>query len=102
MSDVPAENLLQFSESLAAISIRHLRPETRRQLSDDALSVNAYPNAHGGFVYVGDPVYASPTEPDLAEIFALAARARIVWLKFDADAGIVDGLPVYEDEEDFP
>lgn len=99
MSDVPAGNLLQQSEPLAALSILHLSLETRRKLADDTLSVNAYPNAYGGFVYVGAPSYSVPTEPDLAEIFALAARVSIVWLKFDSDAGFVDGLPVYEDED---
>ena len=107
VSDVPTENLLQFSEPLAAISIRHLCPDTRLKLAGNALSVHAYPNEFGGFVYVGAPAYQVPSEPDLAEIFALATRARIVWLKFDSDAGIVEGLPLYgdaadEDEEDLP
>lgn len=97
MRDVPTRNLLQLSETLAVISICHLSPETRRKLADDSLSVNAYPNDYGGFIYVGDPGYAVPTEPDLAAIFDVAARARIVWLKVDCDAAIVDGLRVYAD-----
>lgn len=100
MCDVPARNLLQLSEPLAALSIRHLSPETRRLLAADDLSVHAYPNEYGGFVYVGDPGHDIPTEPDLAAIFVVAAQARIIWLKFDRDAAIVDGLPVFEDDEE--
>lgn len=103
MRDVPAENLSQLGEPLAAISLRHLRPDTLRKLAEGTLSVNAYPHDAGGLVYVGSPAYAVPTEPDLAEVFALAARARIFWLKFDKDAAIVDGLPLYgDDDEEFP
>jgi hypothetical protein len=100
VSYVPTDNLLQFSEPLAAISIRHLSPGTRLRLAGNALSVNAYPDESGGFVYVGAQAYQVPSEPDLAEIFALARRANIVWLKFDRDAGIVEGLPLYDDEDD--
>lgn len=100
MRDVTVESLLQFREPLAAISLLHLSPDTRIKLADDMLSVNAYPNAFGGFVYVGAPCYTTPDEPDLADIFALAARAAIVWLKFDSEAGIVDGLPVFRDGEE--
>lgn len=100
MSDVPTENLLQFSETLAAISIRHLSPASRLKLASNTLSVNAYPDESGGFVFVGTPAYQIPSETDLAEIFALATRANIAWLKFDQDAGVVEGLPLYDDEED--
>jgi hypothetical protein len=84
-------------EPLLALSTAHLRPTTRQKLAADQLSVNAYPNEHGGFVYVGHPVYSTPTEPELAEIFKLVAQAQVVWLKFDGDAAIVDGLPVFNE-----
>ncbi|MCD9026807.1 hypothetical protein LDO26_01070 [Luteimonas sp. BDR2-5] len=98
MRDVPPENLSQFGELLAAISLRHLCPDTRRKLLQNALSVHAYPHDTGGLVYVGSPGYAVPAEPDLAKVFALAVRAKIVWLMFDPDAGIVDGLPLFGDD----
>lgn len=100
MHDVPTENLLQFSELMAAISTQHLSPYTRLRLADNRLSVNAYPDEYGGLVYVGVPSYQVPEEPDLAAVFALAVRAKVVWLKFDRDAGIVDGLPLYDDEDE--
>lgn len=55
VSDVPTQTLLQFSEPLAAISIRHLTRDSRLKLASNALSVNAYPDDCGGFVYVGVP-----------------------------------------------
>jgi hypothetical protein len=59
------------------------------------LSVNAYPTPHGGFVYVGSPRYDIPTEADLAAVFELAERAGVVWLKFDAESAVIEGLPVF-------
>jgi hypothetical protein len=91
-------SLLQLAEPLAALSITHLTPSTRQKLAADDLSVNAYPNEYGGFVYVGAPRYSVPAETDLAAIFEVAEKAGIVWLKFDSDAAIVDGLPVFDEE----
>ena len=92
-----ANKLLEQIEPLAALSISHLTPATRQKLADDEMSVNVYPNDYGGFVYVGAPPYAVPTESDMALIFEVAKQAGIVWLKFDSDAAIVDGLPVFGD-----
>lgn len=94
---ITAYKLLEQIEPLAALSISHLTPTTRQKLADDDLSVNVYPNDYGGFVYVGAPPYAVPTESDLAMIFEVAKLAGVVWLKFDSDAAIVDGLPVFDD-----
>lgn len=55
------------------------------------------PNDYGGFVYVGREWDNVPKEPDLHTIFDVAIRAGFVWLKFDADAAIIDGLPVFDD-----
>ena len=98
MDESTVVNLRQQAEPLAALSISHLAPATRQKLADDDLSVNAYPNEYGGFIYVGAPRYSVPAEPDLATIFAIAEQAGIVWLKFDSDAAIVDGLPIYEEQ----
>ena len=97
MNSPSVTKILQHIEPLLALSTAHLSPTTRQQLAADQLSVNAYPNEHGGFVYVGHPVYSTPTEPELAEIFKLVAQAQVVWLKFDSDAAIVDGLPVFDE-----
>lgn len=100
MDNSTVASLLQLVEPLAALSTTHLTPATRRKLAAGELSVTAYPNDVGGFVYVGAPRFNVPAESDLAPIFDLAGRAGIVWLKFDSDAGVVDGLPVFEEEPD--
>lgn len=87
--------LRQQAEPLAALSMAHLTPATRQKLMGNDLSVNAYPTTQGGFIYVGSPRYDTPTEADLAAVFEVAEQAGIVWLKFDADSALIDGLPVF-------
>lgn len=94
--------LRQQAELLAALSINHLTSATRRRLADDDLSVNAYPTDCGGIIYVGAPRYRTPTEADLARIFEVAEQAGIVWLKFDSEAPVIDGLPVLDVSEPEP
>ena len=84
------------AELLASLSISHLSSSTRLKLADDELSVNAYPTDCGGIIYVGAPRYRMPTEADLATIFEVAEQAGIVWLKFDSEAAVIDGLPVFD------
>jgi phenylpropionate dioxygenase-like ring-hydroxylating dioxygenase large terminal subunit len=95
MDESTVTSLHQQAESLAALSSAHLTSATRQKLIANDLSVNAYPTAHGGFVYVGSPRYDIPTEADLAAVFEVAERAGIVWLRFDADSAVIDGLPVF-------
>lgn len=83
------------AEPLAAISLSHLSSNTRLKLADNDLSVNAYPTDCGGILYVGAPRHRIPTESDLAAIFEIAELAGIVWLKFDSEAAVIDGLPVF-------
>lgn len=99
MSSALAHSLRRHAEPLVAISIAHLRPSTRRLLADGALSVLAHPNDYGGFVHVGSEGDNIAQEPELAAVFAAAQRAGIVWIKFDADAETVDGLPIFDVEE---
>lgn len=87
--------LRELAEPLAALSLTHLCPETRQKLRDDELSVNAYPNDFGGLVFVGAPRQRIPTETDLASLFETAEQAGIVWLLFDSEAEVVEGLPVF-------
>lgn len=99
MDESIVASLRGLAEPLAALSISHLSSDTRRRLAGDHLSVNAYPSEFGGFVYVGAPRYRIPAEPDLAVIFEAAELAGIVWLKFDSDAAVVDGLQVHDDSD---
>lgn len=100
MDESTVATLLQLAEPLVALSITHLTQPTRAKLAADDLSINAYPSDYGGLVYVGAPPYRPPDETDLAAIFETAAKAGIVWLKFDADGPVVDGLAVYGDAGD--
>jgi len=93
--------LQEQAETLAAMSTRTLTPLTRSKLVCNQLSVNAYPTSSGGFVYVGIPMYDIPLETDLAALFQLAALSGIAWLKFDADAAVLDGVPVLSESEDW-
>jgi hypothetical protein len=96
--DPPAVASLQAqAEPLASLSISHPSSSTRLKLADDELSVNAYPTDCGGVIYVGAPPrYRMPTEADLATIFEVAEQAGIAWLKFDSEAAVIDGLPVFD------
>ena len=95
MDESTVVSLRQLAEPLTALSVAHLTSLTRQKLFVNDLSVNAYPTAYGGFVYVGSPPYDFPTETDLAAVFEAAEQAGIVWLKFDVDAAVIDGLPVF-------
>lgn len=90
-----AWHLRQHCNVIASLSICHLSAETRLKLARNDLSVNAYPNEFGGFIYLGKPAYIVPVELDLMRIVELASRVGAEWLRFDVDAAVVDGLPVY-------
>ncbi len=89
--------VLACVEPMIALSTEHLHPDNRQRLSDGALSVVTYPNEYGGFVYVGPESENAPAEPELAALFELVRSASIVWIKFDRDAPVVDGLATFED-----
>ena len=99
MENTSVTHLRTLAEPLAAISLSHLSSNTRLKLADDDLSVNAYPTDCGGILYVGAPHHRIPTESDLAAIFEIAELAGIVWLKFDSEAAVIDGLPTFETPE---
>lgn len=96
------ERLREQAESLVALSLSHLTQATRQRLQEDDLSVNAYPTDFGGFVFVGAPRHRLPAESDLASIFEAAEQAGIVWLKFDCEAPVISGLPVFAAEGPAP
>jgi hypothetical protein len=100
LDEIAVSTLKQLAEPLVALSLTHLSGTTRQMLAADELSVNAYPSDFGGLIYVGTSPYRLPAEPDLAAIFDVAARAGIVWLKFDSDGAVIDGLPVFDDASD--
>lgn len=94
-TDAVTTTFRQVAELLVPLSLGHLSASTREKLATNDLSVSAYPAGAGGFVYVGQPAYEVPEEPDLAEIFRVADQAGIAWLQFDASGATVDGLALY-------
>ncbi|WP_228403760.1 hypothetical protein [Diaphorobacter nitroreducens] len=90
-------SILACAEPMVALSTEHLHPDTRLRLAKGALSVVTYPNEYGGFVYVGTEGGNTPSEPELAAIFEVVRDADIVWIKFDRDTPVVEGLPTFED-----
>ena len=96
MDNISVTHLRTLAEPLAAISLSHLSSNTRLKLANDDRSGNAYPTDYGGILYVGAPRHRIPTESDLAAIFEIAELAGIVWLKFDSEAAVIDGLPTFE------
>lgn len=82
---------------MIALSTEHLHPDNRQRLIDGALSVVTYPNEYGGFVHVGPASENAPSEPELATLFEVVRSVGIVWIKFDRDAPVVDGLSTFED-----
>ena len=72
MDNLAVAGLLRQAEPLASLSILHLTPISRHLLATGALSVHAYPNDYGGFVYVGAYGDAVPEEPELKAIFEVA------------------------------
>lgn len=87
--------LQELAETIAVLSLSHLQPATRAKLRDNALSVNAYPTAFGGLINMGAARHRTPVESDLAVIGELAAQAGIEWLLFDAEAPILNALPLF-------
>ena len=63
---------------------------------------NVYPTITGGCVYVRARLYDTPWEADLAQLFELAERAGIVWLKFDMHGATVEGIESFEDPGEAP
>lgn len=100
MNSDTVNQLRERAESMAALSLKHLSLATRQKLFANELSVNAYSNEYGGFVFVGEPAHNEPTEPDLAELFKFAVAAGILWLRLDSDVPVIDGLPTFDEAGD--
>lgn len=95
MTNDTIQRLRELVEPMASVSLSHLHPATRGLLLRNALSVNVYPTEVGGLLYVGTPRQRIPAEQDLDVVTRFAEKARIAWLLFDAEAPIVEGLPVF-------
>ena len=86
-------------EPMAVISTAHLTRKTVEELTQGLIDVVCYPFDYGVMVYV----HCCPfnNEPrDLAQAHDAAIEHGIVWVRFDADAPICEGLPTYDWEDE--
>lgn len=100
-------------EPMAAISIAHLSEATLERLlagSEGYEGLTHYPNEYGAFLVV-DSLAGSHAQPwpdswprDLVQLIETASAEGVQWLKLDADAPQIEGLPVYprDSERDMP
>jgi hypothetical protein len=85
------------AEPLAALSISHLSPSTRLKLADDeSVGQCLSDRLRRHPLRRRTPCHRIPTEADLAAIFEVAELAGVVWLNFDSEAAVIDGLPIFE------
>lgn len=105
---IPGANLMP------EISTGHLRATTRAWLtlhaaefalrsSSEGPSLYYAPwSIYGWIVIVTDDCAEAVRDkaPELATILDMAAAEHVTYVKFDADANFVEGLPVYEDHDD--
>lgn len=83
-------------EPMAVISTAHLLPDTMTWIEQGGYGSACHPNEYGAFLYVGQDD-GEDTPPDLAAVLAAARAEGVVWVKFDADASTLDGLPDHSD-----
>ena len=48
------------------------------------------------FSGVSQRIVCRVAKADLAAIFEVAQLAGVVWLNFDSEAAVIDGLPIFE------
>ena len=97
MANTSTPNLQAYAEPLVAISTGHLDADTGTSLDDNAWGLIIYPTDTGAFVYCNPATPFSQDVPsELLNILTLAKAAGFVWVKFDRDACLVDGLPAFD------
>lgn len=91
-------------EPLLALSTVHLSRETCDALAiyPNAWPLVIYPNDYGAFVHVSELklLTVDGLPKDLARVVQFASERRISWIKFDADAQEIEGLPTYRNTWD--
>lgn len=91
-------------EPLLALSTVHLSRTTCDELSTypNDWPLVFYPNDYGAFVHVSELklLTLDGLPEDLARVVQFASERRISWIKFDADAQEIEGLPTYRNTWD--
>ena len=107
LQEIPRENF----EPLVAISTAHLPLSVRETINDKCThnwGTVLYDNEFGAFLAITQEMVPTEAAPAAVKaIYTWAADRGICWVKFDADAASVAGLPCYGDgdaqitEDDF-
>ena len=96
------------SEPMAAISAEHLSVSTMQHLEADGDGFEGlvfYPNEYGAFLVVNhfahpkSEAWPSSWPPDLVALMDLARADGLQWLKLDAHAPRIEGVPLYPRED---
>jgi hypothetical protein len=86
-------------EPMLVLATDHVRQPTLQALEAGTVITTCHALEHGPLVYIGT-LPDAPLPDDLEPVVALARRAGAIWIKFDADAANIAGLPVYDWEAD--
>lgn len=106
---LPEGRFGRVREPLAAISTLHLSAATMRRLDVDGEGYEglaSYPNEFGAFVVVDhfagtqEGPWPASWPADLVNLMDMARKEGLQWLKLDAHAPRIDGVPQYPREEE--
>lgn len=86
-------------EPMLVLATDHVRQPTLQALEAGTVITTCHALEHGPLIYIGT-LPEAPLPEDLKPVVALARRAGAIWIKFDADAANIAGLPVYDWEAD--
>lgn len=97
IQEIPVDNF----EPLAAISTTHLPVSVREAIAEQrtySWRTVLYENDFGAFMAVIADIPPSEHAPDaIKEVYSWALQRGLQWVKFDAEAPPVAGLPCYGD-----
>jgi len=97
MTSTKTPDFLAYAEPLVALSTGHLDADTGTNLDDNAWGLIIYPTETGAFIYCNPTTaFSQAVPPELLNILTLAKAAGFVWVKFDRDACLIDGLPTFD------
>lgn len=97
MGTSSTQNLLAYAEPLMAINTGHLDANSGTSLDDNDWGLIIYPTETGAFIYCNQTTpFSQAVPPEMLNILTLAKAAGFVWVNFDRDACLIEGLPAFD------